>query len=360
MKVASIIAEYMPFHNGHARHIALTRERGADIVVAIMDGHISQRGDISPLSRASRALAALKCGADIVVELPTLFACRTADAFARAGVETALALGSDMLSFGSESGDIEALTRPENDPDSVKEALARGESYPRALGASTAPNDILAREYLRALEGTGIEPLIIQRNSPYHAEAMGRFASASAIRGAVTKGDNADEAVPEEARFQLEQMEFNETYDLMRLAALRSLATEGRKKLPDVNEGLENLMSEAAKRPTLAGALGYAKCKRYTYSRLNRLCAHALIGLTGELAKRHPRIEYLRLTGYRDNGALDAVAGRMKMPFSRAGELKGNEIFALENRATDLWALTRAREEERAGGQEYLSKVIKL
>ena len=360
MKIASIIAEYMPFHNGHARHISLTRERGADIVIAIMDGHISQRGDISPLSRASRALAALRCGADIVVELPTLFACRTADVFARAGVETALMLGSDTLSFGSESGDIEELTRPENDPESVRQALERGESYPRALGASAKPNDILAREYLCALEGTGLEPLIIRRNSSYHSGDMGQFASASAIRAAVKRGENAERAVPEAARFQLGEMEFSGAYDLLRLAALRSLSAEGIKELPDVNEGIENLMSEAAKQPTLIEALGYAKCKRYTYSRLNRLCAHALIGLTGELAKRHPHIEYLRLTGFRDNGALEAVTKRMKMPFSRAGELKNSEIFALENRATDLWALTRSREDERTGSQEYLSKVIRL
>lgn len=363
MKLAAIIAEYMPFHNGHKRHIELTREMGADMIAVIMDGHISQRGDISPLARETRARAALVCGADIVVELPVLFACRTADVFARAGVETAYMLGADCLSFGSETGDIQKLREAakERTPADIRAALARGESYPRSLGSgASSPNDILAAEYLRALEGTGIEPMPIMREGSYHSSEMGPFASASAIRSAVARGDSAEIAVPAEARFQLDKMEFNDTFDTLRLAALRALSPEGIKKLPDVNEGIENLMYKAAALPTLAEALARAKCKRYTFSRLNRLCAHALIGLTDELAKRHGHIEYLRLIGYRDGASLGELAKRLKMPFSRAGELRGNEIFALENRASDLWALTRTDPSERAGGREYLHKVIKI
>ena len=92
MKTAAIIAEYNPFHNGHMHHIARTRAAGYDRVVCIMDGHLTQRGQFSQLSKWSRARAALLCGADMVIELPALLACRSADVFARSGVALAHAI----------------------------------------------------------------------------------------------------------------------------------------------------------------------------------------------------------------------------------------------------------------------------
>jgi len=111
MKIAGIIAEYNPFHNGHAHHIAETRRRtGCDFVVVCMDGSYTQRGDAACLDKWTRARVALACGADAVFELPTLWAVRTADHFARGGVAVLGGLGCDILSFGCESGD-EALLK---------------------------------------------------------------------------------------------------------------------------------------------------------------------------------------------------------------------------------------------------------
>ena len=109
MRIAGIIAEYNPFHRGHAWHIARTREAGCDRVIVCMDGHFTQRGEAAILSRWDRARMALACGADAVFELPTLFAVRTADAFARGGVGILAGLGVDVLSFGSEITDRDPL-----------------------------------------------------------------------------------------------------------------------------------------------------------------------------------------------------------------------------------------------------------
>ena len=100
MKIAGIIAEYNPFHSGHAWHIEQTRRAGYDAVVVCMGGHFTQRGEPAILSRWDRARMALACGADAVFELPALFAVRTADAFARGGVAILDGLGADALSFG--------------------------------------------------------------------------------------------------------------------------------------------------------------------------------------------------------------------------------------------------------------------
>ena len=185
MKLAAIICEYNPFHRGHALQLAETRKSGYDGIVCIMDGHLTQRGRFAALSKWDRAKAALLCGADAVVELPALLACRSADAFARAGVAIARALGAEALSFGCETDDLSLLRRAAAfQEDAVFRAhlearLARGVSFPRARGAALAaclklspeqaealsrPNAILAMEYLRALAAPGSPaPLVVLR-----------------------------------------------------------------------------------------------------------------------------------------------------------------------------------------------------
>ena len=144
MKLAAIICEYNPFHRGHALQLAETRKSCYDGIVCIMDGHLTQRGQFAALSKWDRAKAALLCGADAVVELPALLACRSADAFARAGVAIARALGAEALSFGCETDDLSLLRRAAAfQEDAVLRAhleaqLARGVSFPRARGAALA------------------------------------------------------------------------------------------------------------------------------------------------------------------------------------------------------------------------------
>lgn len=382
MKLAAIICEYNPFHRGHALQLAETRKSGYDGIVCIMDGHLTQRGRFAALSKWDRAKAALLCGADAVVELPALLACRSADAFARAGVAIARALGAEALSFGCETDDLSLLRRAAAfQEDAVFRAhlearLARGVSFPRARGAALAaclklspeqaealsrPNAILAMEYLRALAAPGSPaPLVVLRRGEYHSPELGPYASASALRAAALRGDQAGEsALPDKARFQWPLLSARREIDDLFLWALRSgpdfLAT-----LPEISEGLENRVSAAARAAASAEeALEQAKCRRYTRARLDRLAVHALTGLTAELTRAHPAPEYLRLLGAGNSQVLREIARRATLPMLDAARLRENAVFRFECHVTDLWALTRTLPRERQAGQEFTRPFVR-
>lgn len=209
IKAAGIIAEYNPFHNGHHYQIEEVRRlTGADYVIAAMSGDFVQRGEPAIFDKYTRTHMALSGGADLVVELPVLFATSSAEDFAACGVALLSALGADILCFGSESGDLKLLQEAARilteEPPEWKELLQgylkQGESFPaarcRAMEALTgkpefssllsSPNNILAVEYLKALlrQNSSLQPVTIRRKGAgYHDTGVsGPLASASALR----------------------------------------------------------------------------------------------------------------------------------------------------------------------------------
>ena len=388
MKIAGVIAEYNPFHLGHAYHLRETRARtGCDYVVACMTGSFTQRGEAACASKWARTRAALSCGADAVFELPALFAVRTADAFARGGVAILAGVGCDVLSFGCETDDLAIISRlaelRANEPEclsaAIRDGLAAGRSHARARGEAlaemlslpteslNAPNLILASEYLRAMreQASGMQPVAIERRGDYRSDALSGLASASAIRSAVRRGDpRAADHLPPEAQFQLRGAgEMHEMDDLL-LFRLREMGAGGIAALPDAGEGLDARVYAAALRSgSRAELIERVKCKRYTYARISRLCAHALLGLTAQLTQRHPLPEYARLLGLRADAAplMREIKARASLPLAPdAAMLHGNEIFDLECRATDLRALLCGQREERCAGQEFTQKFVRV
>ncbi len=208
-KAVGIIAEYNPFHNGHAYHLAESlAASGADVSVAVISGNFTQRGEPAILDKWSRARMACEGGVNLVVEMPAIFACNNAGYFARAGVEILESLGVSCISFGSECGDIEKLralaavmdARQAEIEEAVRAACKDGCSYPRAraevlsemlggesgnilrqtnFGSNVAdvlsepilagevteilsqPNNVLALEYLRCMRRA--QPLTVKR-----------------------------------------------------------------------------------------------------------------------------------------------------------------------------------------------------
>lgn len=389
MKISGIIAEYNPFHNGHAHHIQETRRRtGCDYVTVCMVGNYTQRGEAACLDKWTRARIALEYGADAVFELPALWAVRTADVFARGGVAVLAGLGCDFLSFGSEQADMALLARlarlreaePEAVSQRIREKLSQGNSHARARGealaeylgtdaqALNAPNLTLGVEYLRAIAAlkADLQPVVIPRIGGYHDQTLGNFASASAIRAAVKSGrfDEAAPCVPERLRSKLHQIAEMHAPDDLLLHTLRSMSEADIAALCDVSEGLEGRVvrfsREAASQEELIESL---KCRRYTRARIARLCAHALLGLTRELALRHPLPEYARILGMRETARplLTELKARTRLPIvSDAMRLAGNEIFQLECRATDLRSLQCNDSQARRAGQEFTAKFIRL
>ncbi|MBQ5390363.1 MAG: nucleotidyltransferase family protein, partial [Clostridia bacterium] len=204
MQIA-IIAEYNPLHNGHAYQIEKVRRTfGEDAcITVILGGIFAQRGEPYIAPPYIRAEAAIHAGADLVVELPFPFSSAPASIFARAGVEIAEKIGASVLAFGSECGDLAmletALTRLDSDEmqaalaaakeDKANAALSKTRLYPilykQLYGEEPLdmPNDILAIEYLRAIERTGarLTPYTLRRVGDYQSGAGG-FASATALR----------------------------------------------------------------------------------------------------------------------------------------------------------------------------------
>ncbi len=213
MKVAGIIAEYNPFHRGHQYHIEETRKKtGADYVVVVMSGDYVQRGEPAIADKYMRTQMALSGGADLIIEMPTIYATASAEYFATAGIGIFDKLGCvDYLSFGSEWADIEDfsayaslfLEEPEEYKQILQEQLKLGKSFPEARAFAAGkilfnskpekaieflkePNHILGLEYIKALKrrNSSIEPIVIKRkDNHYHESKLTKgYSSATAIR----------------------------------------------------------------------------------------------------------------------------------------------------------------------------------
>lgn len=391
MKIAGVIAEYNPFHSGHAYHLEKTRElTGCDYIAVCMDGSYTQRGTAARLSKWERAQTALQCGADAVFELPALFAVRTADVFALGGAAVLGGLGADVLSFGSEVDDPNLLFRladlRDHEPAEVTEAVRRsldlGMSHARAWGTAAAehlslspellnsPNLTLGVEYLRAIRRLGLSMEIcpVARQGSYHdanTNAEG-FASATAVRAAMTDGrlTEALASVPPAAREILAGAGTMHAPDDLLLHRLRTMTEAEIAALPDVAEGLERRVKQcAAAAATVEELIEAIKCKRYTRARLSRLTAHAMLGLTAELTQRHPRPTYARLIGMRADARplLAELKKRSALPIvSDPIKLKDDPIFHLECRATELRALQCDQKKDRRSGQEFTQKFVRV
>ena len=209
MRFAGIIAEYDPFHNGHAWQLAQARALGAQRVAVAMSCGLTQRGALPLLPESVRVRAALECGADLVFALPAPWACAGAEAFARAGVHLLAATGCDALVFGAETPDAALLLETARVLNSaayraaLKQQLAAGarsfaaarQAAVQAVGADPAmaallsqPNNNLAVEYCRAIleQRAGMTPVPLPRRGANHGQTLeesghAQFASASAL-----------------------------------------------------------------------------------------------------------------------------------------------------------------------------------
>lgn len=391
MRICGVIAEYNPFHNGHRYHLNEARRlSGCDYLIVCMGGAFSQRGEVMLLDKWTRARMALQSGADLVVELPALFAVRSADAFATGALLTLAGMGASSLSFGCETDDLSFLGRlaemlDAEDAalrDAIRRRLIQGKSHVRARGEAISerlsiseevlsrPNTILALEYLRANRRLA-QPLdihIVRRTQGYHDPDLHEWSSASAVRAAVYAGNirSACIALPETAGRLLTASFPGRIADASRLDALlidrlRSMPPEEIASLPDISEGLERRVAKyaetAGSRSTLLSSL---KCKRYPYARLSRLCAHALLGMTERFVRRHTAPEYARVLGFRaDAEPLLSYVSKQPLPLiTRPALLKENESFRLERRATDLQALCFPDESARCGGRDLTERMI--
>ena len=374
----AVICEFNPFHNGHAYLLWEARRLTNAPVVCVMSGSFTQRGEAAITDKFTRAAIALKNGADLVAELPTVYAVANAQRFAQGGVAVAALLPSvTHLAFGCETDDLGLLqTAADAAADEtvnarIAEQMKAGESYPRAFSAAvsescgeetaallSSPNNILAVEYLRALRGTGITPLPVKRVGAAHdsAKTVRQFASGSFLREAMQRGEDVNAFVP-----QLPEKTADPSLlDRVILSRLRRCAPEDLSCLPDVGEGLENRILSAARTARSVDELvGMAASPRYTRARIRRILACALLDITEELQSR--RIAYLRPLGFSDEGAALLRDCTGEIITSPARALRGNSenlpYLRRDILATDT--ATLAYDPPLRAGLDYVTKIAK-
>lgn len=390
-KNAAVICELNPLHLGHRWLFQQVKEAGMGLV-CILSGNFVQRGEPAILDKWSRARLALENGADLVLELPLPWACAGAERFAAGGVCLATALGNvEVLAFGSENVDLSlieqtarALLSPEFSarlsrlPDTGETFAKRREAVlAEMLGEQAAallrsPNAILAVEYQKALlrQGSGIRTLAYPRQGAAHDKQAGEgeLPSAGQLRELLRQGRSLAGLVPESTERLLGELTAQgrcpaEISLLERpiLCKLRTMTIQDFSRLPDVSEGLEHRLFQAARQ---AGSLeefyGLAKTRRYTLARLRRLALAAFLGITADLPQLPPVLRVLGMNE-RGEGILRTAAPALPVAvrpadFQRLGG-EALRVFELEARADDLYAM--AFPKPLSCGRDYTEKLVK-
>ena len=387
MKILGIVAEYNPFHNGHLMHIQESKKLIAReaATVCVMSGDFVQRGEAAIFSKYARAEAAVKSGADLVLELPLPWSLSSAEGFARGAVGLLGALGCvDYLSFGSECGDMAilnslatALLDPAMDAE-IREVLKSGVSYAQARQSALTksigsladnletPNNILAVEYLKAIynQRLRIEPITIARIGAGHDEQGG---SASDIRNMLAAGKQIKPFVPKPA-YDILQRETEqgrgpvlmEELERSIISRFRMMDEQDFAQLPDDSEGLGNrLFAAAHEESSLDGIIAAAKSKRYALSRLRRMCMCLALGIKKGQADGLPPYARVLAANEVGRGVLNTIVDKSSIPvITKPAAVKDMssecwELFELGSRAHDLYVLGYSATEERRGNGDY-------
>ena len=380
MKIGGIVAEYNPFHNGHKYQLQKSVEMGElTHTVAVMSSNYVQRGEAAIVSKWARAEMAVKNGIDLVIELPTLWSTSYAQRFAEGAVSLLDALGCvDTLSFGSESGNIDELIACKNAINSeevterLRENLDVGLSFATARAEALrsvcgnrffdildGANNTLGIEYLNALDrfGSKIEPMTIQRKGASHDSFMrsDNFASASDIRRMIRGNDKEWENYVPLSVSEVYNREaadgkapcLNEKLEFSILCCMRQLSAEDIGLSPDVSEGIEYRIHEAAlKARNLDELYSLAKTKRYSHARIRRIVLHAFMGFVADDYKGNP--PYIHVLAMNDKGKeiLKEAKEKAKLPIvTKASDFDeldeyGRHVFSLEDMCTDVFSLS--------------------
>ena len=396
MKIAAIIAEYNPFHNGHEYMVKkIRKETDADYIIAVMSGDFTQRGLPGIADKFTRAKMAVSCGVDAVFELPILYATASAEGFAYGAVSLLHGLGCvDYLVFGSENGDIRQFSEVagflSKEPEQFKKSILKyqklGFSYPKAFSLAvkeldieaedslellSSPNNLLGLEYVKALNkiSPNIRPMTISRvgtgyhdsHSEFSEESGNTVASASAIRAKLetTTGTIAS-AMPlmPEAAYKI----FTENYgtatpvvldDFSLLLSYR-LSLETKESLSDYLDVSDDLADRILKYKdefcSFSEFVDRLKHKQYTHTRITRALLHILLGIT----KEHARLQnapYARLLAMKKSASplMKEIKEHTRIPvITKAADAKKTlskddlTLFHLDITSADLYSKVAA------------------
>jgi len=357
MKAVGLVTEYNPFHNGHLYHLNKAMElTGADISVAVMSGDFVQRGEPAVLDKYVRASMALNSGVNLVVELPVNYAVSSAESFAAGALKVLNYIKVDSIAFGSESGDIEKLSRLahilcDNEDtlyNEISKYTANGISYAAARQKTvenltdkntaamlTSSNNILAVEYLKAIikNNYAIKPYTVQRQGDAYNDTDIRsdYASATALRGNL-KADNISKYIPVKAGLILSsntnyiysdditEALFTRLLDILFASSYdKNVFIENVMKYPDVNKEIAGRLYKSAMDmitrtvPHRAGSKDneafsfgslceHIKTKEVPLSRIKRALIRITLGLDKKHMEKYTNEPYIRVLGFDKKG----------------------------------------------------------
>ena len=330
--IVGIVAEYNPFHNGHKLQIEYAKNiLGAEAVVVAMSGSFTQRGEIACYDKYTRSHAALVSGADIVLEIPTIFATASAREFAAAGIQLLANTGIvDTILFGAETDDISLfkasaakLTHLEQSGEldaEINASIASGESYASARSKAlekhipaeiiSSPNNILGLEYCRYIEEQKLPldiAIIKRQGNEYNEIALtGEISSASAIRAHLAE-TGLIVAVPEETKPLYKEATPVNCDDLSQMLHFMLLSEDDFDKYLDCSSDLADRISNSLKDfVSFSQFCELLKTKNINYSRISRVLCHILLDITQEdfeEVKAAGYIKYLRMLGFSKKGS---------------------------------------------------------
>lgn len=354
MNSLGLVVEYNPFHNGHLYHLTKSIKKAkADIVISVMSGNFLQRGEPALVSKWERTRMALQCGVDLVVELPYAFATQKAETFASGAVSILDALQCKSICFGSESGDItpfltanEILNQSNKQYNElIKQFIKTGVSYPTAKSLAfkeltsdvdvvdlTQPNNILGFYYVKAIsvQQSTIKPFTIKRTSAGYHETdfiSPTIASATSIRKALfSNAGPITDYVPEVTLRILNEYEDTctlhnwESYFHLLKYTIMTMSEQDLLRIYEVEEGLENRIKKyILDAHSFQDFMNKIKTKRYTWTRLQRLCTHILTRTTKQdmsFINKNETAPYIRLLGMSANGQkyLNSLKKHIEIP----------------------------------------------
>ena len=380
MKIVAVTAEFNPLHNGHLRLLEKARSLSPDILLVILNGDVMQRGTLALFDKYTRAKHALLAGADAVIELPQIFGAACAERFADAAVKLLSALSAEekILAFGSEEGNLLSLQNtakvlseePIELSVDMRELMDMGFSYPAARAQAfvsytkkngirvadlTKPNNILAVEYLRAIEKRGgVTPYTIKRSGKYHDDKIDiEEPAASALRATLftEERDQAIAALPPYVAEDVRQETDRDNLSPLVLYRLSEMTAEELSDIADVTEGIENRILRLAKECVDLDALTKAvSTKRYTESRIRRILVNALLRIdkeTFEDAIDAP--PYYKVLGVKkDRTDILSLFSRAGTVLTGEQEARESEIPSamIDAKAHELYRVAKARDLE--------------
>lgn len=322
MKVLGIIVEYNPFHNGHIYHIQKAKEiTQCDYTIAVMSSHFVQRGEPAIIDKWTRSALAVDYGVDLVIELPFVYACQSADYFAKGAIDLLHAIGVSDICFGSEDGHIntfldiaKAIENHQEQYDMlIKRYMKEGIRYPDACNqalenimgkAIRTPNDLLGLSYVKEIVANHyhINPHCFLRTNNYHDTTLQTIASASAIRKAIREGQDISDSLPHPELYNQTTYFLDDFYPFLRYQILTSTPLQ-LSQYHLVEEGLENLLiAKINQSKSMEEFIQSLLSKRYTRPRIQRMLIHILMKNTKQDIQNAMNIDYIRILAMNTKG----------------------------------------------------------